>query len=599
MLSEYIFNGFFGFDSAGEESSTVDYLNKGDILLSLAREVYKRERAKLDLTEVEKCIYALPLKNNMSLYDLISHVARSFVRPCLKSMDSCTDEYARLLLDAASCRWISLSFSYEEDRVIRDVVLTSSKAKKLEEGDRIIKVVFSEEGYPPMEVYGHKNTTHKNHENAYTVRKEGYDVVRVADMGYFLASLTIYSQVMNTLYDERVNPLYEDILKGFRELFFEKVVYKKHFPEDISVDSIMDFTEYPVVFPERAYHNCRINDWIPSGLNIQLVASHGDTYGKSPHFYVAHPDDLASCYLLAGCERVPYHSITTPDSSNGMAWMLPIGYVIRGKGKKMYDTFCMEVFASLFFALATDRNERKREGEYFSDLDTETRAKSYQLKKNIPEKVLKEMEQSIFNQYFGFVEYDEACDLSKVTEIAREFQALKDTYFSCIDASGNAIRFRKLGNHKAYGLYYPSIKCLCVDIRHPSSLVHEFGHLIDYTLGKLSSQTGFTRLKTLYMEQLYSKMERDEAFRKRMESSTKYNLDYYSLPTEIFARSFELYVAKVLGVRNSIVPDTFSDVYPDNDGFLREVENYFSSLFKVDMQQDEERKISETLAVAG
>ena len=59
---------------------------------------------------------------------------------------------------------------------------------------------------------------------------------------------------------------------------------------------------------------------------------------------------------------------------------------------------------------------------------------------------------------------------------------------------GNSIRFRKLGNHKAIGLYYPLIQCLCVDLRNTTSFIHELGHLIDHCMddgGQLSEQPAF------------------------------------------------------------------------------------------------------------
>ena len=64
-----------------------------------------------------------------------------------------------------------------------------------------------------------------------------------------------------------------------------------------------------------------------------------------------------------------------------------------------------------------------------------------------------------------------------------------------------------------------------------------------------------------------------------MKSGSKYNRSYYTMPTEIFARCFELYVSKCLGVKNSIVPAAFSQegIYPTNDLMLDTISNYFGS----------------------
>lgn len=51
---------------------------------------------------------------------------------------------------------------------------------------------------------------------------------------------------------------------------------------------------------------------------------------------------------------------------------------------------------------------------------------------------------------------------------------------------GNRFKVRKLGNHKALGLYYPEAKVLVVDVDSPSSFIHEYGHLLDYKFGKVS-----------------------------------------------------------------------------------------------------------------
>ena len=130
------------------------------------------------------------------------------------------------------------------------------------------------------------------------------------------------------------------------------------------------------------------------------------------------------------------------------------------------------------------------------------------------------------------------------------------------------------GNHNAAGLYYPGVKCLCVDYRHPYSFVHEFGHLIDYECGSLSLEGGFYKVKRLYQEWL-SKYE--STFNKK----SKYNLQYFLKPTEIFARSFEVYCKVVLGIENDLLPDKFEKaVYPHDEQYVREVTAYFNSLLE-------------------
>ena len=203
-------------------------------------------------------------------------------------------------------------------------------------------------------------------------------------------------------------------------------------------------------------------------------------------------------------------------------------------------------------------------------------AKSYMLKSNIPKKTVAAMERSLLNSAFGFVEYDEEVDLQKVGQIEKQFQAVRETYFPMIDCSGNAIRFRKLGNHKASGLYYPGMKCLCVDFRTTDSFIHEFGHLIDYELGSLSLLPEFYEIRQKY-----------ESCLKRALGGTKgklkgkYNMAYYLKPTEVFARSFERYCTDILGIKNDLLPVEYPETfYPSDEEYIKLVEEYFNNIFK-------------------
>lgn len=227
----------------------------------------------------------------------------------------------------------------------------------------------------------------------------------------------------------------------------------------------------------------------------------------------------------------------------------------------------------LFFVIYANQHEAYVQWREYKESASEY-AKSYMNKSGLPQKTLQAMRSSLLNDYFGFVEYDEDVDLEKAAEVEKMFLAVKETYLGKFDASKNAIRFRKLGNHNAAGLYYPGVKCLCVDYRHPYSFVHEFGHLIDYECGSLSLEGGFYRVKRLYQEWV-SKYE--STFNKK----SKYNLQYFLKPTEIFARSFEVYCKVVLGIENDLIPDKFEEaVYPSDKQYINEVTAYFNSLLE-------------------
>ena len=117
-------------------------------------------------------------------------------------------------------------------------------------------------------------------------------------------------------------------------------------------------------------------------------------------------------------------------------------------------------------------------------------------KKNIPPKHQDYMKESRFLTVYRYIEVDEDCDLDKMQELEKEFLALGDILGKHpYDAS---IRFRKLGRHHASGLYSPAYQCVCIDVRSPSSYVHEFLHMYDHFHGMLSEGYDFKEIRLQY-----------------------------------------------------------------------------------------------------
>ena len=213
-------------------------------------------------------------------------------------------------------------------------------------------------------------------------------------------------------------------------------------------------------------------------------------------------------------------------------WMLP--YTDSNIEKLFFSIAGKKVSEALFVEHA------KREGN-------ESRARSFQQMKNHLKGHEKFMAESELNDYFGLVEVDDDCDLEKTKVVADEIMAFIDKHLPFLSATkDNALRFRKLGNHKAAGLYYPTMLCLCVDIRSPQSFIHELGHLIDNAYGEVSVSYEFQKVLRTYCR-LLQKTKGDKKL------TGKYDMSYYQTPTEVFARCFELYCYKVLGVTNSLL----------------------------------------------
>ena len=227
--------------------------------------------------------------------------------------------------------------------------------------------------------------------------------------------------------------------------------------------------------------------------------------------------------------------------------------------------------------LQEDYHRRKNEAKMEKNLSGDY-ALSFQTKKNIPQKCIKAMERSGFNNYFGYVEFDEECDLSLMEELYREYDAFARE-LSIRKFPEVSLRFRKLGNHKASGLYYYILKCLCVDVRTPGAFVHEVGHAIDYHLDHISDKYVFHEIAERYEYLLKEYMRNGNKDQVAvLKGKTKYNLEYYLMPTEIFARCFELYVVKVREVNNSLCEPNFGFAYPNDDILLDLIKRFYDDI---------------------
>lgn len=240
------------------------------------------------------------------------------------------------------------------------------------------------------------------------------------------------------------------------------------------------------------------------------------------------------------------------------------------------------ILAFLFKMLLYENNMVIAKHQYLSNIES-TYAASYETKKNIPQKTKDAMNHSLFNKFFGYVEFDELVDLNKVAEVEREFMAFS-TLFKEVSLYDNySIRFRRLGKYKAAGLYFPGVNALCVDINSPNALIHEYAHMLDYINANLSEQIRFLPIYSRYksaLEEIVNSMDKDHIFKKKWEGRSKYNKSYYLNETEVFARCFEMYFRCVLNINNSLCGDCQGYVYPIQDTFLMGlIKDYFNSTF--------------------
>lgn len=169
----------------------------------------------------------------------------------------------------------------------------------------------------------------------------------------------------------------------------------------------------------------------------------------------------------------------------------------------------------------------------------------------------------------------------------KEFAQVERDFASIVDKLPHAdakpeLRFRKLGKHKAWGLYSPFLNIIAVDIRHTESMIHEYGHYLDFKhSSKVYSETpAFSPIIDGYREKLIelSKLE--------VHANILSKLDYYITPTEVFARAFELWVHGTIVSHSTVLhsSETYNNCaeYLAFQNMKEMIFSYFESIFPND-----------------
>lgn len=159
----------------------------------------------------------------------------------------------------------------------------------------------------------------------------------------------------------------------------------------------------------------------------------------------------------------------------------------------------------------------------------------FDTKKNINKETQSLMDNSKFlGRIFNYVEYDDEVKKEDVIELEKRFLDLEPSLPQLNEKL--ELRVRKLGRHRFNGAYRHSKanKTICINVRDISSFVHEYGHAIDYNYtskdDNLSLSSDFEYILRTYNRNLIdSKL-----------GNVQY-AGYFRTPTEVFARSYELY----------------------------------------------------------
>ncbi|SDP01961.1 hypothetical protein SAMN04487897_13113 [Paenibacillus sp. yr247] len=222
-------------------------------------------------------------------------------------------------------------------------------------------------------------------------------------------------------------------------------------------------------------------------------------------------------------------------------------------------------------------------------------SRAWQTKKNISQKVQQRMKDNEFLYCYGVVELDNEVDLKKFSELEQELREFRKKTYVPI-SKDHSFRIRKLGNYRALGVYFPLYQATIIDLDGPDAFAHELFHQTDYSTrddGKLlSEQADFFPVYSAYAKAVRKRINElpdSDPFVAQWFGKTKYNADYYLRNTEVFARSGELYLHEILGIRSSFLQTNYdSPVYPKDEAFLSVVRRYFDRILPKPLNVDEE-----------
>lgn len=250
---------------------------------------------------------------------------------------------------------------------------------------------------------------------------------------------------------------------------------------------------------------------------------------------------------------------------------------LQGLEHPLLQDILVPEFVRQMMHVKEERVRRKKEQSSYSH--------SFQTKKNIKKANQFKMKDNAFLTHYGFVEIDNKVSLEDFEKWESAFEQFKRELPIPI-MQDHSLRIRRLGKQKATGMYYPSFRSTVIDIDAPSSYGHELGHQIDYSGSSnrknLSDALTFRPLMDQYKELVEKEivtLDENDAFRKQWTGKGKYNQSYYTTPTEVFARCFELYL-ETKGITSLLTKEKLQGVvYPKEKEFLENISRYFDTLF--------------------
>lgn len=128
------------------------------------------------------------------------------------------------------------------------------------------------------------------------------------------------------------------------------------------------------------------------------------------------------------------------------------------------------------------------------------------------------------------------------------------------------LRVRRFSGTDFIGQFNGVLRDILVNISRPDILVHEYGHAMDLFMHKPSTSSAFIPVRTMYAEAILPDLVADP------------NLRYYLSPSEVFARTYEIYVTIRAGPSYILRDLSGSKVHPRSDDLDRAIVGFFDDL---------------------
>lgn len=596
-----------------KELSVDDYLAKGERIESLAKEAFSKEMAGLKLSDFEKKLFGEEIPDDWYLDSIVELLTKKILNPMLRSTTDYSEE-SEIMRFLKSFIDFDFKLNVADESYNYFASYMTLKRKWKRSKDQLVLTISDGDEHFLLFGYRGQNIPKNMRQRIW---KDGARDEMFGNIGETLTWMIIVTQYCRLLSDKDKRDIVEKTLS-------ESVLLPKYILSE-GVDRmsctgglIKDENGSIVPFEERFMsidRRCNLvideNDPPCPDAVEDFLSYTGISQSFLVTSEVAFPyaKEITYDYIRRTNRRVaaetkgmrPCAYILRKDLENVMTWLSPVKAFEHGYGKprflRLFSTsngqkmstislrYLEPAVCSIVKLVWAQKRSVISSYNYYHALSGGEHARSFENKKQSVQKYIRAAKESELNKRFGFIEFDNDVDLDKVSVVAQQIMAFVDGYLNKLDLGGVALRFRKLGNHKASGLYYPGHRCICVDIHSPSSFVHELGHCIDHITSDdttpLSESSDFYQLWKKYcylLDRSYYELTSDA--KKLLSGASKYNMSYYKIKTEAFARCFEIYVVRMLGFDNSICKQQESSAfaYPDDESFNAMVKEYFDML---------------------